>query len=282
MSIFLWVTFMLTRVGLGAASMVIGMWLFSAHHCFADTVAPGVDGITKPFADLELSFVQPGSISAIFVAEGDLVKSSDQLLKQNDEIELIQKKILTARTENRVPSNLAEKELQQKRKDLWQIKEAEKKGAVTKWEVDHAALAVDTALLTLKIREFERRQDGLQLESLNKSIENLTLQSPLDGRVEEIRVAVGETVQALAPVIRIIDIDPLHIKLATPMEQARKLNPGQQVLVRYPDGQERDGDIINISGVADAAATTLEITIEIPNPEARPAGERVTVFYDQL
>jgi len=270
------------RVGLASASMIFGLWLFIAQHSFAETITTGVDGITKPFADLELSFAQPGTISAIFVAEGDQVQSSDQLLKQNDEIELIQKKILTARTENRVPSNLAEKELQQKRKDFLQIKEAEKKGAVTKWEVDHAALAVDTALLTLKIREFERRQDGLQLESLNKSIENLTMHSPLDGRIEEILVAVGETVQALAPVIRIIDIDPLHIELATPMEQARELNAGQQVLVRFPDGEERDGIIINISGVADAAATTLEITIEIPNPEARPAGERVTVFYDLL
>ena len=270
------------RAGLGAASIIIGMWLFGADHCFADdAVATGVDGITKPFADLELSFVQPGTISAIFVADGDQVKSGDPLLKQNDEIELIQKKILTARTENRVPSNLAEKELELKRKDFLHIREAEKKGAVTAWEVDHAALAVDTALLTLKIREFERRQDGLQLESLNKSIENLTLKSPLEGRVEEIRVAVGETVQALAPVIRIIDIDPLHIKLATPMEQATKLTSKQRVLVRFPDGQERDGVIINISGVADAAAMTLEITIEVPNPEARPAGERVTVFYDQ-
>jgi RND family efflux transporter MFP subunit len=269
------------RVGLGAAKIFVVLWLFLAAHCAAETVANGVDGITKPYADLELSFVQPGTISAIFVAEGDQVLSGDKLLKQNDEIELIQKKILTARTENRVPSDLAETELEQKRKDFSQIRDAEEKGAVTQWEVDHAALAVDTALLTLKIREFERRQDGLQLERLQKSIENLTLSSPMDGRVEEIRVAVGETVQALAPVIRIIDIDPLMIELATPMEQAKKLSSGQQVLVRFPDSEEREGVIINISGIADAAATTLEVTIEIPNPDARPAGERVTVFYDQ-
>jgi RND family efflux transporter MFP subunit len=261
--------------------MVIGMLLITGHLCADETAATGVDGITKPFADLELSFVQPGTISAIFVAEGDQVKSGDKLLKQNDEIELIQQKIPTARTENRVPSDLAETELAQKRKDFSQIKDAEEKGAVTKWEVDHAALEVDTALLTFKIREFEREQDGLQLERLNKSIENLTLHSPMDGRVEEISVAVGETVQALVPVIRIIDIDPLHIELATPLEQARELSSGQNVLVRFPDGEERGGFIINKSGVADAAATTLEVIIEIPNPEARPAGERVTVFYDQ-
>lgn len=262
----------------GIVYMLLGVMLFWGQFSFAEPADSGVDGITKPFADLELSFVQPGTIVSIFVEEGMEVAVGDPLIKQNDEIELIQKRILKARSENKVPANLAEKELLQKRKDLAKIKEAHAKGAITQWEVDHAALAVDTALLTLKIREFERSQDTLQLDSLVASIKNLTLHSPIAGRIEEVMVAVGETVRALSPVVRIIDVDPLIIDLPTPMDQVRQLAKEQIVRVRFPDGVELDGEVMNISGVADAAATTLDVTIKVNNPLARPAGERVTVI----
>ncbi len=250
---------------------------FSVHG--ESTPEEGLDGITKPVSDIEISFVQPGKVRQVMVKEGDLVLVGDSLIQQDDEIELIQQRILKSRSTNRGPVNLAKVDLEQKRKDLENIKQAQIKGAITRWEVDHAALAVETALLTLKIREFEHGQDVLKLESISQSIKRLTLTSPINGSVEEILIEPGESVQALVPVIRIVKKDPLIIDLPVPVDQAKELTVGQRPLVKFAEGNELSGEIIKISSVADAAATTLGVKIELPNPEDRPAGERVTVRF---
>ncbi|TKB11842.1 efflux RND transporter periplasmic adaptor subunit [Desulforhopalus sp. IMCC35007] len=238
-----------------------------------------LDGITKPVADIELSFVQPGKIKHISVAKGDFVEAGNVLVTLEDDIEQIQKKILTGRSENRVPIELAEVELTQKKKNLENLKGAQLKGATSQWEVDHAALAVDTAFLTLKVREFEHSQDVLKLESVLEMIERLTLKSPVKGIVEDILVERGETVQAMVPVIRLVETDPLIIDLPVPVEQAVGLQIGQTGTVRFPDNAELEGTVIHISSVADAAATTLSVTLRVVNSDHRPAGERVSVVF---
>ena len=244
-----------------------------------DLSAEGYDGISRAASDVELSFVQPGKIREILVKEGDLVDVGDIVIRQADELEAAQLKILQSRSKNMLPIHLAEIDLRQKRKDLEHIKSAAEQGAINKWEVDHAILAVETAQLTMRIREFEHDQDVLQLESIIESIKRLTLASPLAGSVEEIMVEEGETVQALNPVIRIVRIDPLQIDLPVPVDRAKTLKPGQDASIGFPDGTKQSGKILKIASIADAAATTLEVKLEIPNPEKRPAGERVKVTF---
>ncbi len=241
--------------------------------------AEALDGISKSISDVELSFVQPGKIREIMVKEGDLVHIGDILVQQADEVEAIQLKIHKSRSGNMLPIHLAEVDLLQKQKDLENLKRAEAKGAITRWEIDHALLAVDTALLTLKIREFEHNQDVLMLDSLVESIKRLTLVSPLEGIVEEINIEPGETVQALMGVVRIVRINPLRIDLPVPIDKTIGLTKGQKAIVGFADGDELQGEIVKISSIADAAAATLEVTLEVPNPKERPAGERVTVVF---
>jgi RND family efflux transporter MFP subunit len=242
---------------------------------------PGLDGITKPISDLQLSFVQPGKVQRIDVKEGDAVHGGDTLMQMEDEIELIHLKIQKASAANRVPIDMARTDLLQKQKDLRNLKAAQAKGAVTQWEVDHALLAVDAARLSLKLKEFENEQDRLKVESIVQTIKNLTLVSPADGRVEEINLEPGESVQALAPLIRIVRTNPLRIDLAVPLDQAKALTLGQQTVVHFADATELTGVITKKATVADAAATTLNIRIEVQNPQERPAGERVRVTFSR-
>ena len=257
----------------------IFIFLSSYGSCLAEEEKASLDGITKPVADIELSFVQPGKIKDITIAKGDLVETGGVLLTLEDDIEKIQKKILTGRSENRVPIQLAEVELTQKKKNLENLKRAQQKGATSEWEVDHAALAVETAYLNLKVREFEHSQDVLKLESVLEMIERLTLKSPVKAIVEDIRVERGETVQAMVPVVRLVEIDPLIIDLPVPVEQAVGLQLGQVGMVRFPDTTELEASVTHISSVADAAATTLSVTLQVTNTDRRPAGERVSVVF---
>lgn len=247
---------------------------------WAEEETAQLDGITKPVSDVELSFVQPGKIKSIVISEGDSVGVDDILVTLEDDIEQIQKKILTGRCENQVPIDLAEVELIQKKKNLGNLKRAQAKGATSEWEVDHATLAVDTAILNVKVHQFEHSQDVLKLESLNGQIERLTLKSPIEGVVEEILVERGETIQAMFPVARLVQIDPLVIHLPVPVDQAVELKIGQIGLITFLDTTELEGKITHIASIADAAATTLAVTLQVDNKARRPAGERVRVFFE--
>lgn len=258
---------------------IVAVITASSVSLFAEEVVPPLDGITKPVSDVELSFVQPGKIQMVLVAKGDVVEPGETLVTLDDEIEQIQKKILSDRSQNRVPIDLAKVELAQNKKNLVNVQRAHEKGATSEWEVDHAALAVDTALLNLKVREFEHSQDTLKLESLVGQIERLSITSPIKGIVEDILVERGETVQAMVPVVRLVDIDPLIIELAVPVEQAVELTVGQSAVVTFLDSTELEATITHIATIADAAATTLTVTLLVENNERRPAGERVTVVF---
>lgn len=247
---------------------------------WAEEETAQLDGITKPVSDVELSFVQPGKIKSIVIAEGDAVEEGDILVTLEDDIEQIQKKILTGRCENQVPMDLAEVELTQKKKNLENLKRAQMKGATSAWEVDHAALAVDTAFLNVKVRQFEHSQDVLKLESLNGQIKRLTLKSPIVGIVEEILVERGETIQAMSPVVRLVQIDPLVINLPVPVNQAVELQIGEIGTVTFLDATELTGEITHIASIADAAATTLAVTLQVDNKDRRPAGERVRIIFE--
>jgi multidrug resistance efflux pump len=110
----------------------------------------------------------------------------------------------------------------------------------------------------------------------------MRLTAPIDGRVEEVSVEAGESVGTLGPVVRIVQNDPLWIDVPVSITQALDLKLGQDAWVTFPGATadaSPNGRIINISAVADAASETLRIRIEVPNPQKRPAGERVAVAF---
>lgn len=238
-----------------------------------------IQAITRPSADIELSFVQPGKIHEIKVNEGAMVKNGDLLIGQDDTIEMIQYRILTARAKNTTRIEIAKAKLKQKEKDFEKMQFAQKKGAVTDWEVEHSRLDLETALLDLQLAKFEHEQDILKQGEIKAVLDNLHLKSPANGIIEEITVDKGESVKALSPVVRMVTINPLLIDVAVPVSEAKLLKSKQQVSVKYSDGTVADGYVENISSVADAAAATLRVRVKASNPTNRPAGERITVSF---
>jgi len=99
--------------------------------------------------------------------------------------------------------------------------------------------------------------------------------------VERVLVEEGESVDALHEVIRVVQIDPLWIEVPVPLPQARSLKVAQKVCVAFERSGpgEPNGTISHVASVADAASDTLTVRVEVANPTARPAGERVDVSF---
>jgi membrane fusion protein (multidrug efflux system) len=239
-----------------------------------------IKSITKPCADVTLSFVQPGSLAKINYKEGDLVRVDDVLVKQDDSVEQIKLEQLKAEADDTTTIKHAEITLQQRGVDVQRLKEA---GAAvtTTTEVEYAELNQQIAELQLHIAQFQHEQAIKKYKEAQKQIDRMTLKSPIDGRIEKIDKETGESVNALENVIRIVRIDPLWIDVPVPLAQTAKLRYGGSAVVEFPEPQKKteEGKIIFIAAVGDAGSDTLTVRVQVPNKSNRPARENVLVSF---
>ncbi len=257
------------------------LWSLALWPCYGMEI----EAVTKPSADIELSFVRVGRVAEVLVKEGDLVKAGQLLANQDDRVEQLQLVQLQAKAANRTRIEAAAADLRQKEEDLKKIEGAKKKGAATDWEVEHARLNVKIAGLSLQLAKFEHEQDRAKYAEVKAEVERMRLVSPMHGRVEEIAIEVGESPQPLKPAIRLVKIDPLWIDIIAPLTVAQPLKPGDSAEVLFPGpgasglSEGIEGRISSVSAVSKAASDTLRVRLEIANPKGRPAGQRVVIRF---
>jgi len=246
--------------------------------------AEGIEAITKPSRDVKLGFVNAGRIAEVLVKEGDLVQAGQVLMRMDDQAERISLERLKAQAEDMIQIHHAQAQLEQKRVTLEKIQSAYHSGAATDLELREAKLAVTVAELSLELAQFERLQAQRQYEAGKVSLERMVLKSSIDGKVEQIQIQPGESVDAYVPVIRVVSIDPLWVDAPVPLATAGALKLGQvgRICHQGSDGQGIEGRIIHIAAVADAASETLTVRLEVPNPTGRPAGEYVQVSFPSV
>jgi RND family efflux transporter MFP subunit len=240
-----------------------------------------ITAITIPSADVTLSFTQPGRIDKVYVREGDLVKANQTLVKQDDAAEQTQLLLIRKQSEDTNQIEAQKAGLAQKRVYLERLEWAAGRGSATVLEVEYAKLEVKKAELSLKEAEFGHEQNKRKYKEAKIRVNNMRLKSPIAGRVDKIEVEVGESINGLANVVRVVRTDPLWIEVHVPLEESRSLGLDQTAEIIFPGNEQKasKGKIIFISTVADAASSTLRVRIEVPNTSNRPAGEHASVLF---
>jgi RND family efflux transporter MFP subunit len=242
-----------------------------------------IRAITRPSADITLSFVQPGRITEIGLAEGDTVTSEQVLAKLDDAAEQVRLAQLKAQAEDRTQIRASEASLAQKEVDLEKLEVAAARDAATQLEVQHARLDVQIAEFSLEMVKLEHEQAMRTYEEQRIRVDNMQLRSPINGRIEKIHVEVGESASASEEAVQVVQIDPLWIDVPVPAADAIGLNRDAVAKVAFPGASELppiEGRVIFVGAVIDAASTTLRVKVEVPNSRGRPAGEHVLVTFE--
>lgn len=255
------------------------------------SVNSGIRSVTRPSADITMSFVQPGRIAAVHFKEGDAVKADQVLVQEDDAAEQVLLTQLAAQCEDMTQIRAGEASLAQKRVDLAKLEKAAAGNAATALEVEHAKLDVRIAELSLELARFQHEQELRKYHEQNIRVRNMQLRSPIDGFIEKIDVEVGESVNATTGAIQVVQVDPLWIDVPVPLPQAIGLKTGGAAQVAFESSDKPakagqtstslalPGKIIFVGAVADAASGTLRVRIEVPNKARRPAGEHVLVTF---
>lgn len=248
----------------------------------ADLQAGGdIEAITRPSKDPTLSFVRAGRIAEVLVKKGDVVQAGQVLVRQDDEAEQVQLEQLQAQAEDTTRIAAAQADLDQKKVDLKKYEEAKTKGVATDLEVEHAKLDVTIAQLSLRLAQFQHEQDKRKHTEAKIQVERMKLASPIAGKIEEMFVQPGESVEALEDVVQIVKIDPLWIDVPVPLGKAQGLKKGQVAAIEFigSSSPSPKGRVVHIATVADAASNTLTVRVEAANAKGRPAGEHVRVRF---
>jgi RND family efflux transporter MFP subunit len=236
--------------------------------------------ITLPSADVTLSFAQPGRVARVEVKEGDQVSAGQTLAILDDAADQVRLLQAKAESEDTTKVEAGEAGLDQKKVQLTKIEWAAERKSATMLEVEQARLDVKLAELSLKLARFEHQQSILKYEELKIRVENMSLKSPIDGRVEKVDIEPGEAVDAFSTVMRVVRTDPLWIDVPVPLTEGRTLTMDHVARIAFPSPDVMAvGRIIFLSTVADAASDTLRVRVEAANSAKRPAGEHITVTF---
>ena len=238
------------------------------------------DGKTAPSLEADLAFAGLGKISEVKVKEGATVKAGEVLMKQDERGDQARLKALQADADVSARVKIAEQKKELADTQLKRMEEMKAGGGAKQTELDEAR--INAAVAATQILE-EKRQ-GLVAEAKADEqaivLSDKTLSSPVDGVVQKLDAAEGEVFGPQTPAVKVVKIDPLYVKvILVPAAMVEKLRPGATVQVRYPgDDAWRDAKLLYAEPRANIGpGDPLPFTLELPNPDRRPAGLSVQI-----
>lgn len=123
------------------------------------------------------------------------------------------------------------------------------------------------ALEEVRNRQAILAQRRTELELARQALTDTELLAPVDGMIRERRAAVGEFLNAGAPVATVVKIHPLRLQLAVPERSAGEVKAGQEVRVMVDgDATVYRGRVVRLSPSIQEQNRTLTVEAEVPNP----------------
>lgn len=256
----------------------------TASQAMGQTQPTRIEAITKPSRDLELAFNISGRVMQTLVEPGDRVEAGQPLIRLDDREARIRLRLHQLRSQSTAAIDAAQATLDLTRDELTTVQEALAKDGANQREVARQQLEVDRAQASLLIEQLKREEAELEFEAAAVQLEKYTLNAPVAGFVETLLPRSGETVEALAPVLRLVATDPLELEAAVPANNAMRLAPQSTVWVSlFLSGHEkyRPATVLSLSQVADGPTSSRIIRIALPNPEGIPAGIRADIRLER-
>jgi len=158
--------------------------------------------------NIAVSAQMPGSITAVFVKEGDQVRKG-QILAQIDN-SVMQQQIASTKQQLEFATNLYNKQ-----KALWDQQ-----------------IGSEVQYLTAK-----NNKENLEkaLATLNDQFEMTRIKSPINGSVEEVNLKVGQMASPGLPAVRVVNFSTVKVVAEIAEAYGAKVKPGNKVLVFFPD-----------------------------------------------
>lgn len=131
----------------------------------------------------------------------------------------------------------------------------------------------DAALEEARARVAALAQRRAEYEIARKQLADTAVRAPFGGAVQERPANVGEYVAAGAPIVTIVNTDPLRLKLEVPERESMLVRAGQLIRVMVEsDTNIYTGRISRLSPALDETKLMLLVEADVPNPGSLRGG----------
>jgi len=116
------------------------------------------------------------------------------------------------------------------------------------------------------------RQSALQVTTGQATPDSqgmLNLRAPIGGQVLEQMAAVGQRVDAMAPLYRMASLQPLWVDIQVPAREASGIRPGDAVQLPLPGAGQLSSSarVVHLGATVDARSQTLVVRARIDEPK---------------
>lgn len=208
---------------------------------------------------VELAPKMTGTIAKIEVAEGDKVTKGQLLFA----VEGTMVRLAVAQAATGVAA--AEIQVSEAQREAERTSKLAAKGSIGSASLERAQGGVDAAEAGLK--------QAKAASSLTRAqTSDLTVESPIDGIVTSKLKSVGELATMMPPTIVLVidDLSIIEVRVRVPELKLREITEGTPVTVHFPAlDLAVDVPITRIGNAVDPRTRTIELIIDVPNPEMR-------------
>ncbi len=245
----------------------------------AQRIEPGLlQGIALPIRDASLKPLMAGTITKIYVQEGEWVKAGTPLLSLDDRVARAAVAVAQSSAEATAALTQAELAVKQAESQYMRTEQALRSNASSEFEVQAKRNFYEQAVAQLREKQEAKKKALAELELATAQLELLTLRAPFDGQVMQIFGKLGNSIEPNQVAVRIADLDSISVELHAPISLFGKIQSTQrlQLNAAEPVGNELTAQVKYVSPVVEPTSSTFLIRLEIANPERKlPAGFEV-------
>ena len=224
-------------------------------------------------------------IESVKVKRGDLVTKGQVLATLESGPERAALELAKWRTQMQGEIKSAEARVDITQKKLRRAEELQKQNFISANARDEAEAEHRLATEELRRARENQRLAELEAQRAGEVLKLRTIRSPFTGIVVEVMLNPGEfgAISFKDPIMKLAEIDPLHVEVLLPVTMHGKVKIGQRATVSpEPPVNGRYETIVKvIDRVIDAASGTFGVRLELQNRKRTiPAGVRCRVQFN--
>ncbi|WP_372980969.1 efflux RND transporter periplasmic adaptor subunit [Marinobacter sediminum] len=247
----------------------------------AASAIPVQDCVVEPSEIVDVGSAIPGVVEAIHVYRSDLVKKGAIIVELESSVEKASLELARVRAGQDAAIKLRQESarfgsLTQKREQ-----ELLRKSAISLHDVDKSKTETRIAELQVQQEQDNKAISELEYRRAQMVLQQRRIRSPVEGVVMERFKSVGEFVED-EPVVRVAQLNPLHVEVIVPVDYWGSIVPGMQadVTTGLASSGVYRATVERVDRVADAASGTYGVRLSLPNPDYTiPAGLRCQLSF---
>jgi RND family efflux transporter MFP subunit len=226
---------------------------------------------------LDLRSPVEGVIEAVHVQRGAQVKKGQLVATLYSGPERAALEVARSRATMEGEIKSAEARVDLTRKKFERTEELVKKNFVSASARDEAEAEFRLASEQLRAARENRRLAELEVKRAQEVLSQREIRSPVSGLVVDVVLRPGELAASNQkdPIMKLVEIDPLHVELILPVSAFGTIKPGQRatVMPEAPVGGSYTARVAVVDQMFDAASGTFGVRLTLPNPNRLiPAG----------